>query len=633
MDPRLLEYYNSELQHLREMGAEFAQEFPKIAGRLGLDSFECADPYVERLLEGFAFMAARVQLKIDSKFPDFSRHMLELLYPHYLRPTPSMLVAQLHPDLYEPALAGGLVVPRGTGLRAKRMEGQSTSCMYRSGQDCKLWPIELLSAEFGGYRGEFGSELPPNMRPPKGAMRLRLRATGGLSIRETGLSDLCLYLGGGGETAVAIYRQLLANTTAIALRSVGEDAKCLSVVSREAVRAVGFEEKEALLPTGARSFSGYRLLQEYFAFPQRFLFVELQGLSEGVAACESEEIDLFLLSDRRNTELDSKIERSQFSLFCVPAINLFEKQADPIHLGDHDHEFRIVPDKARPLDYEVFSVEDVVGYGRKAGEHTSFRPLYAQSGGGKIGGAEAHYTLRRQPRLLSSRQRERGGRSSYIGSELYLNFTTGGGERHGREEERPVLRQLAIKTVCTNRDLPMLMPVLSPGDKGSDFTLDTGAPVDSVRCVAGPTPPRPSHAEGETVWRLLSHLSLNYLSLVEDERGGGAQSLRELLSLYGELADDSVRAQIEGLSSIDTKPITRRLPVAGPPVFGRGLELTLVFDEMAFEGSGAYLLASVLERFLARYVSINGFTETVLRTVQRGEIARWPARIGQRPVL
>jgi type VI secretion system protein ImpG len=174
------------------------------------------------------------------------------------------------------------------------------------------------------------------------------------------------------------------------------------------------------------------------------------------------------------------------------------------------------------------------------------------------------------------------------------------------------------------------MPV---GKGRTDFTLESGAPVESVRCMAGPTSPRPSWVEGDTTWRLISQLSLNYLSLVDGQEDGNAAALRELLLLYADESDRAMHKQIEGVRSVSSKPVMRRLPIEGPMAFGRGLELAVTFDEAAFEGTGAFLLGSVLDRFFAKYVALNSFTETVVRSVNRGEVIRWPVRIGRRPTL
>jgi type VI secretion system protein ImpG len=625
MDPRLLQYYGQELNYIRELGGEFAREFPKIAGRLGLDTFECADPYVERLLEGFAFMAARVHLKIDDEFPRFTQHLLEIVYPHYLSPTPSMGIMQLRPNLNESVLAQGYRVPRGSSLRSVLGRGDQTACEYRTAHDVTLWPLEIAQAEYTGYLGDLG-ELEVRGRP-RAALRLTLRATAGLKISELAFDDLTIFLRGGDELPTRLFEQLFGHALGIVARPTVRPAPWQHLIVEDPIAPVGFEDDEALLSYGPRSFQGYRLLQEYFAFPSRYLFAKLQGLRPATSRCVGQEIELLFLSDSHVADLDGVVNAQNFALFCTPAVNLFPRRADRIHLTEATHEYHVVPDRTRPMDFEIHSVGEVMGFGSSAEVKQAFHPFFAWNDHTADGEAPAYYTIQRQPRGLSTRQRAHGARSSYVGSEVFLSLVD--------PEEGPYrsdLRQLAVETLCTNRDLPLH---LSLGQGRTDFTLDSGAPVEAIRCLTGPTPPRASHASGEISWRLISHLSLNYLSLVDvaDGAGAKAQALRELLSLYADLTDPGARKQIEGIRATACTGITRPLPVAGPTTFGRGMEISLTCDETAFEGSGVFLLGAVLERFFAKYVSLNSFTETVLRTIQRGEIMRWRTRAGRRKIL
>ncbi len=622
MDPRILGHYSRELQYLREMGGEFAREFPKVAGRLGLESLECSDPYVERLLESFAFLTARVQLKIESEFPRFAQHLLEVVYPHYLAPTPSMAVLQLQPSLSEGSLADGFRVPRGAVLKSLVGRGEQTACEYRTSHDVTLWPLELTSAEYSPVLADLGAVgLPPKARA---AIRIRLRATAGLAIRNLALSSLPIFLRGGDEIAMRLYELLMGHAVGLAARPMGPGERWVQVLSEGQVNAIGFDDEQALLPYGPRSFRGYRLLQEYFAFPSRFLFVELSGLAEVVRRCAEPEIEIAVWLDAADPRLERAVGASQFGLHCAPAINLFPRRADRIHLDASATEYHVVPDRTRPMDFEVHSVTQVVGHGTGADEQQEFLPLYATTDRTSRAGT-AYYTIQRQPRMLSAKQRAQGARSTYVGSEVFVSLVDA--------EEAPFspnLKQLAVNLMCTNRDLPLHLPL---DQKSTDFTLETGAPVLSVRCVAGPTAPRPSYAHGDPTWRLISHLSLNYLSLVDSDYGGGAIALQEMLRLYSDSGDAVARRLIDGVKSVACQPVTRRLPLPGPVAFARGLEIGLTCDEVAFEGTGVFLLGAVLERFFAKYVSINSFTETVLNTVQRGEIARWPIRIGHRPTL
>ena len=622
MDPRMLGTYNRELQHLREMGGEFAREFPKIAGRLGLESLECSDPYVERLIESFAFLAARVQLKIDDEFPRFSQHLLQMVYPHILAPTPSMAVLELQPNLSEGALADGLRVGRGAVLRSLAGRRAETACEYRTAHEVTLWPLELVGAEYTSFLADLGSLRLPGKG--KAALRLRLRAAAGLTMDHLALERLPLFLRGSDEIAMRLYELLMAHTVALVARPGGPGQPECQVMVDASVSPLGFEDEQALLPYGPRCFQGYRLLQEYFAFPSRYMFVELGGLQQSVRRCADRELEIIVIFDTPDPRLENAVGSAQFALFCTPAVNLFPRRADRIHLGASASEYHVVPDRTRPMDFEVHTVTEVIGYGNGSDDKQEFLPFYATSDQTSASSA-AYYTVSRQPRLLSTKQRAQGARSSYVGSEVFLALVD--------PDEAPFrsqLKQLAVAVTCSNRDLPLHLPL---GQGASDFSLETGAPVAAVRCVAGPTAPRPSYAHGDPTWRLISHLSLNHLSLTDAADGGGASALRELLALYGDCGDAVIRRQIEGVRSVTSWPVTRRLPLPGPAAFGRGIQVTLCCDEGAFEGAGVFLLGAVLERFFSKHVSLNSFTETALETVQRGEIARWPARIGRRPLL
>ena len=369
-----------------------------------------------------------------------------------------------------------------------------------------------------------------------------------------------------------------------------------------------------------RSFEGYRYLQEYFAFPERYLFFELAGLKSSVANCGSTELEIVILLNRRNPELENIVDRNNFSLNCTPVINLFPKRADRIHLSQNQREYHVVPDRTRPLDFEVWSIDQVQGFGTGTEPEQAFLPFYACHDHTVLG-ETAFYTVHREARRLSQRQRQRGARSSYTGSETYMSTVDPQNAPY-----RGDLRQLGVTTLCTNRDLPLHMSV---GRGRTDFTLETGAPVESIRCVAGPTKPRASAAHGDTTWRLISQLSLNYLSLIDNSEAEGAHALRTLLNLYADPNDAAVQRQIEGVKSIRSRPVSGRIPTSGPITFGRGIEITLTCDESAFEGAGVFLLGLVLQEFFSNYVSINSFTTTVLESTERGEIMKWSPKLGQ----
>jgi type VI secretion system protein ImpG len=313
-------------------------------------------------------------------------------------------------------------------------------------------------------------------------------------------------------------------------------------------------------------------------------------------------------------------------LFCTPAFNLFEKpRSDRIHVNDSTYEFHVVADRTRPVDYEIYEVTEVVGHGAGDDAERQFLPFYSTASADVDHLYSAYFTTRREPRLVSQEQKRRGTRSSYIGSEVFLSLVDSNQAPYSAD-----LRQLSMRALCTNRDLSLQMPL---GLDKTDFTLSIAAPVASVRVVAGPSRPYGAVAQGAIAWRTISHLSLNYLSLLNATGQQGASALRDMLELYATTADISAKRQIEAIRSVNVRRVVRRLPGRGPISFGRGLEITVDVDEMGFEGGSAFLLGAVLDRYFARYVSINSVTETVLRSQTRGEINRWAANWGTRPTL
>ena len=623
MDRRLLDLYNRELAYLRAMGAEFSKEFPKIAGRLGgIDEFQpCRDPFVERLLEGFAFLAARVQLKLNAEFPRFTQSLLETIYPYYLAPTPSVCIVQFEPDMKETGLADGFLIPRGSSLFSMLGKGEQTRCEYRTAHNVNLWPIQVQQANY--YTRELASLEVPTIPNVKAGIRIRVQSPSGLKISQLKLDSLTLYLMGAGEIPMHLYEQFFANSVAVVVQQAAKPVKWRNIIDASCIRSAGFDSRQRLLPYDARSFQGYRLLHEYFAFPQRFMFVELTGLNAAIKRCEGNEVDIVVLLSASRPELEAAISRNNFGLFCSPAINLFEKRLDRIPVSDKSFEFHVVPDRTKAQDFEVYKISKVIGYGASSEQVQEFSPFYlARDIESDVSGG--YYITNRVPRPYSESEKLKGRRSrSYAGSEVYVSLVDSTAAPYSAD-----IAQLGVEALCTNRDLALHMSV---GQSGSDFTMAKTAPCTSIRCLGAPTSPRPSQAEGEISWRIISHLSLNYLSLSDDVEG--ASALRDILKLYSDNSDLQIRKQIEGVKSVSCRPITRRLTSRGSIAFARGLEITVTFEEAAFEGTGVFLLGAVLAEFFAKYVSVNSFTETVVKTRERGEIMRWKMKKGLRPIL
>jgi type VI secretion system protein ImpG len=618
MDPTTLRYFDDELRHLRDVAWEFAQEHEKIGSRLAIDRNGCGDPYVERLMESFAFLAARIQRKLDDEFPSFTSHLLEMVYPDYLAPTPSMVVVGLEPDPRAGNLADGYRVERDTRLMSRLGASEETRCTFLTKHPVELWPVRLAAVRY-----ITGSSLARHgvggRRDVKAALHLRLETFGEAPFQQLALDHLPLYLTGSEGLGLRLYEAIIGHAVGVIAQPVAETPAWQQHLPRAAIGTWGFEDELALLPCSLRSFHGYRLLKEFFCFAERFLFARLSGLAPAIRRCDGPRLDLFVLLDSANQTLDGAVSAEQIALFATPAINLFPKAAEPILIKPHERELHVVVDRTHDLDYEVHSLRRVRGFGDNI--ERDFAPFYEVTD--RRSGDRGFYTLERRPRLISSQQRRHGGpRSSYLGSEVYVTLTDPSGP------ESSQLQRLTVDAMCSNRDLPLHMPL---GVGLSHFAADSGAPLDKVTCLAGPTAPRPSLARGRTGWQLINHLALNYRSIVDDANGGGAAALRTLLALYQQAP--AGKDELESIVRVASKPMVRRLPVPGPITFGRGLEIELEIEEQSLRDPKAFLLGAVLEQFFAKYVTLNSFTETVVTTLERGEIMRWPTRLGSRHLL
>lgn len=631
MNERLLAYYEEELRHLREMGGDFAAAFPKIASRLGLDAFECADPYVERLLEGFSFLAARVRLQLDAQFPRFTQHLAEMMYPGLLAPTPSMAVVQFEPDPTHPAMPAGVLVPRGTALASRLDREGTTRCEYRTAHEVTLRPLCLEQARYRAF-----DRLPSGVggaldRSPKATLMLQLAWHSNVPDAMRRLDRLPLYLRGNDGLAERLYLQLTGHVCGAYVRAGGQASR-YAPLPRVRASAKGFDDCEALLPVSSSTFRGCRLLREYFSFPERFLFVELGGLREASFAAETTKFELVLLLDAYDSALEASVTATNFALHCTPAINLFGRRADRMAVDDRRFEHHVVVDRTRPLDFEVFAVEGIDGYSTGQSAPQRFAPFYrARDPGAR---ERSYFQMRRAPRLLTERERARGARSGYAGTEVFVAIVDSDDAPYSRE-----LRQLGVDTLCTNRDLPLSMPV---GSDVADFTAGAElSAIDGIRCVSGPSAPRPPLTDERGLWRLLDMLSTSRLPLLvstatspgEGPASSGARALRQWLAAMCPEGDEAAQRQIAQLRAASARPVIRRLPLAGPVSFGRGLEITLTFDDAAWAGSRASLLGAVLAQALADYMPINQFAETCIRSPSRRVLARYPAKAGRCELL
>ena len=624
MDARLTRLYEEELAHLRDVGREFSREHPK-ARHLGLEEMEVADPYVERLLEGFAFLTARVRLKLDAEQPRLIEQLLQSLYPNFLAPVPSAMVVQFSVDPTDPNLARGYALARASTVRSLVKRGQDTQCEFRTAMAVTLWPLELIELRYFSHAPDLGLTRLPQARAAKGGLRIRLRLGGGLRFEQLNLDRLAFYIAAEDDVAFRLHELTLGCALGTLVTAAGKPADEARWGDAGTVQALGCGPDEALLPETDRAFSGHRLLQEFAALPQRLLFFEVTDLARRLVGLAGTEIELVLLFSRADAGLETLVDNQSLALYCTPALNLFPKRLDRVTLDPGSADFHVVPDRTRPMDYEVHSVDRVIGHGASGTDSArDFAPMYACSHQ-TLPAGNGYFALRRAPRRPSDRQRQQGARvAGYLGDEVFLSLVD---DRHG--PYRDSLRQLSVLAQVTNRDLPALLPREGSGGERA-WQLDAAAPVAAVRCLRGPTRPVSRRPEGDIGWQLIGQLTQNHMAPGDDPERAAA-SLRAALRLYGP-ADDAWVRQADGLRALHVRTVTRRLPFAGPLSFGSGIALELEVDDSAFHGTSAFMLGSVLERFFARHASINSFSQFTLRSVQRGVIKTWPPRLGERQV-
>lgn len=617
MDPRLLSLYNEELAYFREGAREFGEEHDTVAARLGLKTPSDPDPYVERLLEGVAFLGARVQLKIRDQYPEFTQHLLHAVQPHYLAPTPSICIAAFEPKEGDQALVKGHVVPRGTELRTADTGAETTPVIFRTAHELTLWPLRIVEAEYLASRAAIAPFAAMAGCRAESGIRLRFEGVGGVALSQLAPDILPIYLAGSESVPGELYRQLIGETVAVIARRP-DSADATAAIRLPAPEQVGFEREQALLPAELRSFRGYRLLTEYFACPERFLFVALRGLAEAFSTA-GEQTEVVLLFSRSSPVLANAVSPANFRLFTTPAINLFEKQLGRVQVDRHTHEFHVIPDRTRPLDYEVFRILDVQAYAGDNVQPVTVAPLYA-FGALLYDWSEAlFYTTQLRWRRLSTKEQRQRRRTDYVGTETWISLTSPGDSTRLDE-----VSELAVRAIVSNRELPELLTF-----KGDKHFVVHGVPARAITVVRAPTKPRPPLGIGDASWRLIAHLTPNYATLAPEEHDDPSV-MRDHLALYGRQDDPALRRQIDGVLSVNSELVARRVPGLGRMAIARGHRIRLRLDDAAFHQSRMFLFSAVLEQFLAEFASINSFTECIFSSAQEGEFARWPPRIGRR---
>jgi type VI secretion system protein ImpG len=619
MSAELLPFYNRELSYIRKLADSFAQEHPKIAGRLRLGPEGSSDPHVERLIEAFAYLTARVRHKIDDEFPEITQALLGVLYPHYQAPIPSMAIVQfeLDPEQNE---ASAYVVPRHAGVESEPIQGER--CHFRTAYPVSLWPITLKQAAI--TRPPFSGPAAPHAAHAASMLRISLASRDSeIPFGDMPMESLRFYLKGQAQHIFGLYEFLLNNVIEVAIARTPNDPAPL-ILRPDCIRPVGFERADGMLPYPARSFLGYRLLTEFFVFPEKFLFVDVNfgGAGSGdprqALAGFGSQLELFIYLNQANSDLEHNVTADTFRLGCSPMVNLYAQRAEPIAVTPREYEYRVIPDIRRPTAHEVYSVDHVTASGA---DHKSveFVPLFStrHSLGDHLPLSFWH-AIRRPSESVD-------GQPANPGTEVFVSLVDLDLMPSSLED-----MTLDVQTTCLNRDLPAKLPF--GGNQPRLQLGEGGGPVSRILCLTAPTRTyRPASRQG-LLWRLISHLSLNHLSLVSE--GDKAESLREILRLYDFSDSPQTRRMIDGISDIRSRRVVGWVAGEGQGAYCRGVEVTVEFDETRFSGGGLFLFATVLEHFLALYCTMNSFTKMVARTKGgQGDLRKWPPRMGERVLV
>jgi type VI secretion system protein ImpG len=614
MREELLEHYERELAYLRELGGEFAQKYPRVASRLLLEPDRCEDPHVERLLEAFAFLAARIHLRIDDDFPELTSGLLSVVYPHYLRPIPAMTVVECQMEEVQGKSTEAVTIPAGTMLTTKRRV-DGLACRFRTCYPVELWPFRVANCEW-----RLPERIARPVRTAAGAaatMQVRLECAADVSFAELELSDLRFHLSGEINVVHTLYELLSNNCIRIVVRNPEDPAGPEVQIAPDSLIAMGFEEDESLLPYPRRSFDGYRLLQEYFTFSEKFLFFRLAGLEALRAAkCKGAAEISFIFSrfarPERQQALEVGVSARTIRLGCTPVINLYEQTAEPILLTQTQHEYRIIPDVRHDAVTEIFSIDEVLASNPSKRTVASLQPLFAFRSQTREQNKLVFWHGMRRPNFLG----ERAPSAMFIALADIEGAVTD-----------PEAEILTVRCTCTNHDLPSRLPF---GAEDGDFFAEDVPTASVIRALRRPTQSYDPPTGRGQLWRLISQLSLNYLSIEEDGRG----ALQEILRLHNFTDSSSLENQIAGISRLTAKPhvaLTRSHFGITP---ARGTQVEVEFDERQFVGGGLFLFANVLERFLGCYSSMNSFCQLVAFSTQRKEAVReWLPRAGSKTLI
>lgn len=606
MNDELLYYYEQELAYMHRLSREFAQAYPKIAGRLRLEKGRIQDPHVDHLIQAFALLTARISCKLDDDFSQISDALLNTLYPHYQLPIPSVSVVQLQ---YSANLKNNYLLPAGEIVETDPIHGQP--CYFKTAYPVELWPLEIANATLSCQ--PFVAPKLPNIKNALSVLQLDILCTEKeATFAKLTPHKLRFYLNAPEQFVYKLYELIFNNTIAIALAKSPNDPDAI-FLNKAQLTPVGFNDDEGLLPYPSRSSLSYRLLTEFFAFPKKFLFFDLNGLEIDQLKNVEKSLSIFFYFNHNATELEKEISAEYFNLGCTPIINLFERTAEPINVTHTMTEYRVTPDARRPQDIDIYMIRKVSSINDE-GQKIEYLPFYSVDHTGV------------SQNLWHATRRATRDNQNQLGTEMYLSLSDLNFNPLDINHQT-----IIVEAIFSNKDLPSRLPF---GNNQPRLRLKTNvAAIESINCLSPMSSPLEPNLTKDNRWQLISQLSLNYLSLSKDPNSLSA--LKEILSLYDLTNSEITQAMINGIVSMQTNPITKRIKTDLGIALCTGTEVTLEFDENNYVGSGLFLFAAVLERFLSCYCSINSFCQLVIVTTQNPhrELHRWQPRVGNQALL
>ncbi|HCD1331597.1 TPA: type VI secretion system baseplate subunit TssF [Klebsiella variicola subsp. variicola] len=577
MDDLTLRYFDAEMRYLREAAKAFAQAHPDRAAMLDLDKAGTPDPYVERLFEGFAFSVGRLREKIDDDLPELTEGLVSMLWPHYLRTIPSLSIVALTPTL--PAMKMAETVPAGFEISSRPLGPKNTVCRYRTTRDLTLNPLAIEEAVMTAE--------------PDGRSVLRLRFTCSelADWSQTDLRRLPLYLGEDAVTGSALHLWLTRRQAALFLRLPGQTER----ISLDGYFSPGgFSEEDRLWPKGESAFSGYQLLLEYFTFREKFMFVQLNGLENITLPAGISHFTLEVVFSEV-WQSDLPVSASSLRLHCVPVINLFTLEADPLTISGLESEYLLRPKRLQDGHTEIYSVDSVTGSGRTGEARDVPFTRFRHQGGMMRRHAPERYYHTRVKRGVTG---------------MHDTWLILGGQQW--EADRALAREtVSLRITGTNGQLPRRALQSTLLDRCESISA---TPL-TVRNLCKPTLPVYPPTEDRYHWRVMSHLGTRFLNMMSS-----AEVLRGTLSLYNWREDELNNRRLDAILAVSHHRIQR----FEQGFLLRGLDIEVTLDGSGFTGAGdVHLFGDMLNRFFALYADMNQFNQLTLIVQPEGKCIRW----------